>query len=99
VDYLVGKIQRDFIQRTIRVLDLLGKHDVTVAIIARKCSGSVGTHGELPDLKFLGSHSLVVGLNNRDFVQKPIVLGNVIRAVRVQNVAVDPGADISFRCW
>jgi len=60
----------------IAVLDLLGEHDV----ITRKRSGSVGTHGELPDLKFLGGNSLVVGLNDRDLVQKPIrptVLGNV----------------------
>jgi len=75
------------------VLDLLGEHDVAIAIVARKRSGSVGTYGELPDLKFLGGDSLVVGLNDRDFVQKPIrsaVLGNVLRAVGVENVAVDP---------
>ena len=55
-------------------------------------SGSVGTYAELPDLKFLGGDSLVVGLNDRDFVQKPIrsaVLGNVLRAVGVKNIAVD----------
>jgi hypothetical protein len=59
VDYIVGKVQRDLIQRKIRVLDLLGEHDIAVAIVARKRSGSVGTHGELPDLKFLGGDSLV----------------------------------------
>ena len=93
MDYIVGKVQRDLIQRKIRVLDLLGEHDIAVAIVARKRSGSVGTHSELPDLKFLGGDSLVVGLNDRDFVQKPIrftVLGNVLRAVSVENVAVDP---------
>src|SRR5580658_7855422 len=92
MDHVVSEIKRDFIQREIRVLDLLGEHDVAVAIVARKRSGSVGTHGELPDLKFLGSNSLVVGLKDRDFVQKPIcstVLGNVLRAVGVENVAVD----------
>jgi hypothetical protein len=72
VDYPVGEIQRDFIQREVRVLDLLGEHDLAVAVVARESSGSVGTYGELPDLKFLGSDSLVVGLNDRDFVQKPI---------------------------
>ena len=49
-------------------------------------------HGEFPYLKFLGGNTLVVGLNDRDFVQKPIrsaVLGDVLRAVGVQNVAVD----------
>ena len=35
VDYPVGEIQRDFIQRKIGVLDLLGEHDVAVAIVAR----------------------------------------------------------------
>jgi len=93
VDYVVGKVQRDFIQWKIGVLDLLGEHDVAVAIVARKRSGSVGTYGELPDLKFLGGNSLVVALNDRDFVQKPIrptVLGNVLRAVGVENIAVDP---------
>ena len=93
VDNVVGEIQRDFIQRKIRVLDLLGEHDVAVAIIAGERSGPVGAHGEFPDLKFLGGDSLVVGLNDRDFVEKPIrsaVLGNVLRAVGVENVAVDP---------
>src|SRR5712692_10809716 len=93
MDYVVGKIQCEFIQWKIGMLDLLGEHDIAVAIIARKRSGSVGTYGELPDLKFLGGNSLVIGLNDRDFVQKPIrptVLGNVLRAVGVENVAVDP---------
>jgi len=92
MDHVVSEIKRDFIQREIRVLDLLGEHDVAIAIVARKRSGSVGTYGELPDLEFLGGDSLVVGLNDRDFVQKPIrsaVLGNVLRAVRVKNIAVD----------
>jgi len=44
-------------------------------------------HGEFPYLKFLGGNTLVVGLNDRDFVQKPIrsaVLGNMLRAVGVE---------------
>jgi hypothetical protein len=93
VDYVGGKIQCDFIQRKIGVVDLLGEHDVAVAIVARKRSGTVGTYSEVPDLKFLGGNSLVVRLNDRDFVQKPIrstVLGNVLRAVGVENVPVDP---------
>src|ERR1017187_3748227 len=93
MDHIVGEVQGDFIQRKIGVLDLLGKHDVAVAIVARKRSGSVGTYGELPDLQFLGGDGLVVGLNDSDFNQKPIcsaVLGNVLRAVGVENVAVDP---------
>ena len=93
MDYSVGKVQCEFIQRKIRVLDLLGEHDVAVAIVARKRSGLVGTYGELPDLKVFGGNGLVVRLNDRDFVQKPIrstVLGNVLRAVGVENVAVDP---------
>src|ERR1700678_2586881 len=93
VDYPVGEIQRDFIQRKIGVLNLFGEHDIAVAIVARERSGSVGTYGEFPDLKFLGGNSLVVGLNDRDLVQKPIcstVLGNVLCAVSVENVAVDP---------
>src|ERR1700728_254286 len=92
VDYIVGKVQRDLIQRKISVLDLFGEHDVAIAIVARKRSSSVGTYGELPDLQFLGGNSLGGGLNERYFVQKPIrptVLGNVLRAVGVENVAVD----------
>ena len=49
-------------------------------------------HGEFPYLKFLGGNTLVVGLNDRDFVQKPkgsAVLGNMLRAVGVENVAVN----------
>ena len=92
VDHVVHEVQRDSIQRKIGALDLFGEHDVAVAVIARKRSASVGAYGELPDLKFLGGNSLVVGLNDRDFVQKPIraaVLGNVLRAIGVENVAVD----------
>ncbi len=93
MDDVVGEVQSDFIQREIGMLDVLGEHDVAVAIVARKRSGSVGTYGEFPDLKFLGGNSPVVGLNDRDLVQKPIcstVLGNVLCAVGVENVAVDP---------
>ena len=89
----MGEVQSDFIQRKIGVLNLLGERDVAVAIIAVERSGSVGTYSEFPDLKFLGRDSLVVGLNDRDFVQKPIrstVLGNVLRAVGVKNIAVNP---------
>jgi hypothetical protein len=92
VDDVVGEVQGDFIQREIGVLDLLREYDIAVAVVARKRSGSVGTYGEFPDLKFLGGNSFVVGLNDRDFVQKPIratVLGNVPRAVGVENVPVD----------
>jgi hypothetical protein len=35
VDHVVGEVQCDFIQRKIRLLDLLGEHDVAVAIVAR----------------------------------------------------------------
>ena len=44
-------------------------------------------------MKFFGGNGLVVRLNDRDFVQKPIrstMLGNVLRAVGVENVPVDP---------
>jgi hypothetical protein len=93
VDNVVGEVQSEFIQRKIRVLDVLGEYDVAVAIVARKRSGLVRTYGEIPDLKFFGGNGLVVRLNDRDFVQKPIgstMLGNVVRAVGVENVAIDP---------
>ncbi len=92
MDHVVSEIQHDSVQREIGVLDLLGEHDVAIAIVTSKRSGSVGTYGELPDLKFLGGDSLVEWLNDRDFVQKPIrsaVFGNVLRAGGVQNIAVD----------
>jgi hypothetical protein len=68
VDDVVGEVQRDFIQRKIQVLDLLGENDVAVAIVARQRSASVGMHGEFPHLKFLVGDSLVGGLDGRDFV-------------------------------
>jgi hypothetical protein len=68
VDHVIGETQRDFIQREIGVLDVLGEDDIAVAIVARKRGGSVGTHGEFPNLKFFGGDMLVVGLNDRDFV-------------------------------
>ncbi len=92
MDDVLGEVQRDFIQREIGVLDVLGEHDVSIAVVAGKRSGSVGMYNELPDLKFFGVDSLVVGLNDRDFIEKPIrpaVLGNVLRAVGIKNVTVD----------
>src|SRR5882672_1761692 len=92
VDDVVGEVQSDFIQREISVLDLLREDDLAVAIVTRKRSCSVGIYGEFPDLKFFGGNGLVVGLNDRDFVQKPVrstVLGNVLRAVGIENVPVD----------
>jgi hypothetical protein len=74
------------------VCSIFFEHDVAVAIVARKRSGSVGMYGELPDLKFLVGDSLVVKLNDRDFIEKPIrpaVLGNMLHAVAIKNVAVD----------
>ncbi len=68
MDHVVSEIQRDFVQRKIGVSNLPGEHDVAIAIVACKRRGSVGTYDEFPDLKFLGSNSLVVGLNDRDFV-------------------------------
>ena len=47
MDDVVGEIQRDFIQRTISVLDLFCENDVPVAIIAGKPSGAVAMYGEL----------------------------------------------------
>jgi hypothetical protein len=93
VDHVVGEVKCDFIQRKIRVLDLFSEHDIPVSIVAPKRSGPVGMYGEFPDLKFLGGDCLVVGLNDRDLVEKPIrptVLGNVLGAVGVENIAVDP---------
>ena len=74
------------------MLNVLGEHDVPIAIVAGKRSGSVGIYNELPDLKFLRGDSLVVRLYGGDFVQKPMrpaVLGNVLRAVGIKNVTVD----------
>jgi hypothetical protein len=59
VDHVVGEIQCDLIQREIRVLDLLGEHDIAVAIVAAKRSGSVRVYGEFPDLKFLRGEVLL----------------------------------------
>ena len=47
---------------------------------------------ELPDLEFLGSDPLVVGLADGDFIEKPVgaaFVGDVFRAVGEQDVAVD----------
>ena len=92
MDDVVGEIEGDPVQRKIRVLDLLREHEIAVAVIAGERSGPVGPYGELPELKSCGGDSLVIGLNDRDFVEKPIrsaVLGNVLRAVGVENVAVN----------
>jgi hypothetical protein len=75
MDHVVSEIQRDFIQREIGVLDLLGEHDVAIAIVARTRSGSVGTYGELPDLKLLGGDSVVVGLPREDTTGLDVVIG------------------------
>ena len=40
MDHIVGEVQRDFIPRKVGVLDVLGEHNVAVAIVAHKRSGS-----------------------------------------------------------
>jgi hypothetical protein len=45
MDHVVSEIQRDLVQREIGGFDLLGEHDVAIAIAARKRSGSVGSYG------------------------------------------------------
>ena len=72
MDDVVRELQRDFIQREIRVLDLLREDDVAVAVVAGQRGCTVGADGELPDLKFLGGDALVVGLNDRDLIEKPV---------------------------
>ena len=92
VDHVVGEVEGNFIQRKVRELDFFREHDVAVAVIAGQRSGPVGTHGEFPDLKFLGGNSFVVRLNDRDFIEEPIrsaMLSQVLRAVGVKDVAVD----------
>ena len=47
VDYVVGKVQRDLIQRKIGVLDLLGEYDIAVAIVASGGEGRTWTDASL----------------------------------------------------
>ena len=89
VDHVVGEVEGNFIQRKVRELDFFREHDVAVAVIAGQRSGPVGTHGEFPDLKFLGGNSFVVRLNDRDFIEEPIrsaMLSQVLRAVGVRTL-------------
>lgn len=92
IDHVVGEVERDFVEREVRVLDFLRIHDVAVAVVACERGGSIRAYKELPELKLLGGNSLVVGLNEGDFVQEPIGSGgvrNVLRAVRKKHLAID----------
>ena len=59
MDYVVGEVECDLFQREVGVLNVLGDHDVAVAVVAGQRRGSVGTYGEFPDLKFLGGDALL----------------------------------------
>lgn len=68
------------------------RSDVAVAVVTAKRGGVVGPHFQFPHLKFFGCNSLFVGLDQRDFVEQPIRpagIGDILRAVREQNFAVD----------
>ena len=70
----------------------LVKTTLSVAVVTGEGGGFVGPDVELPDLEFFGGDVLVVGLNQSDFVKKPIgsaVFGDILRAFGVENTSVD----------
>jgi hypothetical protein len=94
-DRVVGEVKGDALRRKVGVFDLLGVDHVVVAVVASENAGMVGVHRELPDLEFFGGNTLVVRLNDRDFIEEPLGAGLVsheFRAIGEKNLAVDPVA-------
>jgi hypothetical protein len=100
VDDVVGEIKRDSFEREIGVRDFFAKDHVLVAVVTGEAGGLVGPNVESPNLELFGGNALVVGLNQRDLVKKPIgfaVLGDMLRALAVENSSVD-GMPVPLFC-
>src|SRR5205807_2520944 len=85
-------IKLDLIERKICVLDFLRENRFVVAILASEGGRLVGTYGKFPKLEAFGGNALVVGLDDRDFIQEPIgsgCIGNVLGSVCEQHLSVD----------
>ncbi len=92
VDDIVGEIELDGFEREIGVRDLFAKDHVAVAIVAGEGGGFVGPDGEVPNLELFGGDVLIVGLNQGDFVEKPVgsgVFGEILSAFGVENASVE----------
>src|SRR5579872_1066734 len=91
IDHVIGEPERNLVEREIRVLDLFRENGVAVAVTASERRTSIGADDQLPDLKFLRRNPLVVGLDDGDFVEKPVraaALGKELRAFAVSHVSV-----------
>ena len=92
MDHIVREIERDFIERKICELDVLGIDDVVIAIVANERRCPILAHGEFPDLEFFGGNALLMQLADRDGIQKPIgsaFVGQVLCTVCIGDVSVE----------
>jgi len=91
IDYIIGEIECDSVEREVRVLDSFRIHDVAVSVIACEHRGTIGPNNEFPELKLLAGNPLVVGLNKSDFVQEPKGSDCVCNILCAQSVAEHAG--------
>jgi hypothetical protein len=94
INGVVGKEEDDLVQRKIRVRDALLVNLLAVAICADQNSRAVVLIDfQGPDLKWLGSHCLVIRLDQRNLIEQPIsaaCLGYIFRAFGENHFRVDP---------
>lgn len=67
----VDEIQRDLLEREIRIADGSGEQDAAVAVLAGERAGAVGIDFELPALKVLGGQQLVETLRQGNVINQP----------------------------
>lgn len=91
-DGVVREVERNAVQRKVRVLELLGVDNIVVAILAGQHASMIGAYRELPDLELLSFEARVVRLNDRDLVEEPVgpsLIGDEFGAVGEEHRAGD----------
>jgi hypothetical protein len=92
MDHIVREIERDFVERKIGELDVLGIDDVVIAVAAFQRRAAVLVDLKLPELELFAGNTFLVLLADRDRVEKligPAFVGHEFRAVGEGDVAVD----------
>jgi hypothetical protein len=92
MDYVVGEVERDGIEREIGVFDVFAEDGVAVSVTAGESGCVVGMDSQCPNLEFFGSDFFVIGPNESNLVEEPVgsaVFSDVLCSVGVESHSID----------
>ena len=93
MDDIVRKEEGDLFKRKVCERDLLGVHDIVIAVFASERCCMVRFDFELPYLKAFGRDLRFVALADGDCVEKPVgspFIGDELGTVRKRHMPVEP---------